>query len=117
MKIARRGMRNRRHEQGRTSMPRQADNSARIATDESQVMTREEKPMCPVCLATAALIAGSATSTGGLAAMAIKKFGGMNAADNHPAPTPSGLSRKKNGAGEIDSNSDQRRKQDVNEHD
>jgi hypothetical protein len=30
--------------------------------------------MCPVCIATAALIAGSATSTGGLAAVAVKKF-------------------------------------------
>lgn len=30
--------------------------------------------MCPVCIATAALIAGSATSTGGLAALAAKKL-------------------------------------------
>ena len=45
--------------------------------------------MCPVCLATAALIAGSVTSTGGLAASAIKKFGRKNAADNSPAqPDP-----------------------------
>jgi hypothetical protein len=35
------------------------------------------------------LIAGSATSTGGLAAIAIKKFGGKNGADNSPAqPDP-----------------------------
>ncbi len=29
--------------------------------------------MCPVCIATAALIAGKAASTGGLAALAVKK--------------------------------------------
>ena len=32
--------------------------------------------MCPVCITTAVLIAGSVTSTGGLAAIAIRKFGG-----------------------------------------
>ena len=52
--------------------------------------------MCPVCLTTAALIAGSVTSTGGLAAIAIKRFGLKNAVDNNPT---------------------QRRSQDVNEHD
>jgi len=35
--------------------------------------------MCPVCLTTAALIAGSVSSTGGLAAVVIKKFGGETA--------------------------------------
>ncbi|HWZ51167.1 MAG TPA: hypothetical protein VNW54_06865 [Granulicella sp.] len=45
--------------------------------------------MCPVCITTALLIAGSATSTGGLAAIAIKKFGVKNAVDNPPASTPS----------------------------
>jgi hypothetical protein len=45
--------------------------------------------MCPVCIATAMLIAGSASSTGGLAAIAIQKFGVKNAVNNHPAPTPS----------------------------
>jgi hypothetical protein len=45
--------------------------------------------MCPVCIATAMLIAGSATSTGGLAAIAIQKFGVKNALDNRPAPPPS----------------------------
>ena len=50
--------------------------------------------MCPACLTTAALIAGSVTSTGGLAAVVIKKFGAQNsedknAADKNPAPTPS----------------------------
>jgi hypothetical protein len=41
--------------------------------------------MCPLCLTTAALIAGSVTSTGGLAALAIKKFGDRNFVDNNPA--------------------------------
>ena len=44
--------------------------------------------MCPVCIATAAMIAGKATSSTGLAAVAIKKFGSKNAVDNRPAPTP-----------------------------
>jgi hypothetical protein len=52
--------------------------------------------MCPVCITTAMLIAGSATSTGGLAAIAIKKFGVKHAVDKDPA---------------------QRRNQDGNEHD
>jgi len=52
--------------------------------------------MCPICITTAALIAGSITSTGGLAAIAIRKFGVKNAADNNPDP---------------------RRNQHVNEHD
>jgi hypothetical protein len=30
--------------------------------------------MCPVCIAAAALIAGKATSTGGVAALVVKKF-------------------------------------------
>ena len=60
--------------------------------------------MCPMCLTTAALIAASLTSTGGLAAIAIKKFGVKYTADNDPASNSSGLPRKKNGAGEMDSN-------------
>jgi hypothetical protein len=48
--------------------------------------------MCPVCLTTAVLIAGKVTSSGvlggGLAAIAIKKFGVKNAVDNNPNPTP-----------------------------
>lgn len=44
--------------------------------------------MCPVCIATAMLIAGSITSTGGLAAIAIWKFGAKNAVDPHASPTP-----------------------------
>jgi hypothetical protein len=54
--------------------------------------------MCPVCITTAVLIAGSATSTGGLAAIVIKKFGVKNAVDDNPVPTPSRLSRTKNEA-------------------
>ena len=50
--------------------------------------------MCPLCLTTAALIAGKVTSAGGLAAITIKKFG-KNAVDKKPA---------------------QRRNQDGNEH-
>ena len=55
--------------------------------------------MCPFCLATMGLIVAGAASTGGLAALAVK------------------ASRKKNGAGEIAPNSNERRNQDVNEHD
>jgi hypothetical protein len=60
--------------------------------------------MCPLCLTTAALIAASLTSTGGLAVIAIKKFSVKNALDNNSASTPSKLARKKNEAGEIISN-------------
>jgi len=52
--------------------------------------------MCPFCLTTAALIAISVTSTSGLAAIAIRKFGMKNAAEN---------------------NVPERRYQDVNDHD
>ena len=55
--------------------------------------------MCPFCLATMGLIVAGAASAGGLTALAVK------------------VSRKKNGAGEIVPNSNQRRDQDVNEHD
>jgi hypothetical protein len=41
--------------------------------------------MCPVCITTAAMIAGSVTSTGGLAVLAIRKLGGKNAVANRPA--------------------------------
>jgi hypothetical protein len=73
--------------------------------------------MCPVCFATAALIAGKVTSSAGVAAIAIRKLGGKNAVDDHPAPTPSELSRTENGAGESIPNANQRRNQDVNDHD
>ena len=39
--------------------------------------------MCPVCLTSALLIAGGATCTGGLAAIAIMKFGVRNAEDKN----------------------------------
>ena len=55
--------------------------------------------MCPFCLATMGLVVAGAASAGGLAALAVK------------------VSRKKNGATEIVPNSNQRRNQDVNEHD
>jgi hypothetical protein len=55
--------------------------------------------MCPFCLATMGLVVASAASTGGLAALAVK------------------LSRKKNGDEAIVPNSNQRRDQNVNEHD
>ena len=44
--------------------------------------------MCPMCVTAAALIAGGATSTSGLAAIAFKTFGVKNAVSN-PAPIPS----------------------------
>lgn len=47
----------------------------------------EEKTMCPFCLATAVWIAVSVTSTGGLAAVAMRKIGGKNTVDNPPEPT------------------------------
>jgi hypothetical protein len=45
-------------------------------------VARKEKPMCPVCIATAALIAGKVTSSAGAATIAIRKLGGKYAADN-----------------------------------
>jgi hypothetical protein len=44
--------------------------------------------MCPVCLATAMLIAVSVTSTGGLAAVAMKKLSLKHAVDNSTATAP-----------------------------
>jgi hypothetical protein len=41
--------------------------------------------MCPVCIATAALIASSAASTGGLTALAVRKFINKSAANQIPA--------------------------------
>ena len=57
--------------------------------------------MCPVCITTAMLIAGGATSTGGLAAIAIRKFGGTSVADDNTV-------RTENGAGEILPNAKER---------
>jgi len=45
--------------------------------------------MCPVCLTTVALIAVSVTSTGGLAAIAIRKFAVKHAVENKPDPASS----------------------------
>jgi hypothetical protein len=45
--------------------------------------------MCPLCVTTAVLIAGSVTSTGGLAAVVIRKLSVKNAHDHHPVPNQS----------------------------
>jgi hypothetical protein len=45
--------------------------------------------MCPVCITTAMLIAGSVASTGGLAAVAVKKLGAKSADDDQPTPIQS----------------------------
>ena len=45
--------------------------------------------MCPACLATTALIAGSLSSTAGLAAIAIFKFGPKKIATNIPVKSNS----------------------------
>jgi hypothetical protein len=55
--------------------------------------------MCPFCLAAMGLVVAGAVSTGGLAALAVK------------------MSRKKNRSGEIQLNSDERKNQNVDEHD
>jgi hypothetical protein len=73
--------------------------------------------MCPVCLAAAALIAGKVTSTGGAAAIVIRKFGGKKAVDNNPAPNLSKLSGNENAAGEIVPISNQRRDPYANDRD
>ena len=50
--------------------------------------------MCPVCLTTAVLIAGSVTTTGGLSAIAIKTFGVKNGEDNHASTPNSSLEKR-----------------------
>jgi hypothetical protein len=55
--------------------------------------------MCPFCLTTMGLFVAGAASTGGLAALAVK------------------ISRKKDGAGKIQINPDERKNQNVDEHD
>jgi hypothetical protein len=55
--------------------------------------------MCPFCLATMGLIVAGAASTGGLTALVVK------------------VSRKKNGAGKIHFKSEERKNQNVGEHD
>jgi hypothetical protein len=51
--------------------------------------------MCPVCIATVALIAGSAASTGGLTALVFKKSGARNNA--HEIPIQSEAKEDRNG--------------------
>jgi hypothetical protein len=68
--------------------------------------------MCPVCIATAALIAGKVTSSAGVAAIAIRRFGGKNAADD---PVQLHLNRSEDEQSVPNSNS--RRDEDVNDHD
>ena len=43
--------------------------------------------MCPVCLATAAIIAGSATGTGGLTALVARRFRRRMPEDQFPTTT------------------------------
>ena len=45
--------------------------------------------MCPICITAAVALAGKIVSTGGLTAIAIRKVGGRNAENTHPAPDPS----------------------------
>ena len=66
--------------------------------------------MCPVCIATAALIAGKVTSASGAVAIAIKKLGGKKAGYIDSAFDPSKLSEQENAAGEIVPNSNQKEK-------
>ena len=67
--------------------------------------------MCPVCIATAALIAGKVTSSAGVAAIAIRKFGGKNA--DNPVQLHLNRSEDKQSV----PNSNPRRDEDVNDHD
>ena len=58
--------------------------------------------MCPACISTAVLIVGSVISTGSLAAITIKKFGGKNAPGQakqrekkHDSSSPDGPQERK----------------------
>jgi hypothetical protein len=42
--------------------------------------------MCPVCMTAAVLIAGSVATTGGIAAVTVRKPGAKNAADDRSTP-------------------------------
>lgn len=53
--------------------------------------------MCPVCIATAALLAAGATSSGGLAAIAMKKLLPGHAAKTIPVTASPNLKEKSNG--------------------
>jgi hypothetical protein len=46
--------------------------------------------MCPVCIAAAALIAGKVTSTGGAAAVAIRRLSGKKAVSDDSVRDPKG---------------------------
>jgi hypothetical protein len=65
--------------------------------------------MCPICIATAALIAGKVTSASGVAASAIRKLGRKKAEYNDFASTPSKQSANEDEADGINPNSNQRR--------
>jgi hypothetical protein len=45
--------------------------------------------MCPMCLASAALIAGSLATTGGLTALVLRKAAAGKSASNIPSNSPS----------------------------
>jgi len=51
--------------------------------------------MCPFCLATAAWIAGSIATTGGLTALVLKKAATGSAAKSIPATTPATIKSTK----------------------
>ncbi|HEY1901845.1 MAG TPA: hypothetical protein VGG56_05410 [Terracidiphilus sp.] len=51
--------------------------------------------MCPFCLATAAWVAAAAVSTGGLAALVLKKAATGSAAKPIPATTPATIKSTK----------------------
>ena len=55
-----------------------------------------EEHMCPVCITTAALIASSATSVGGLAALVVKKL----SAKSEVKPIPNQIQLKENHDGQ-----------------
>jgi hypothetical protein len=89
-------------------MPRPADSSPY----RDRRIAKKEKPMCPVCIATAALIAGKVTTSAGAATIAIRKLGGKYAADD---PVQLHLNRSENK--QSVPNSNPRRDEDVNDHD
>ncbi|MGA2634691.1 MAG: hypothetical protein ABSF16_10680 [Terracidiphilus sp.] len=45
--------------------------------------------MCPLCFASAALIAGSIATTGGLTALVLKRVASSKSANNTPTNSPS----------------------------
>lgn len=73
--------------------------------------------MCPMCLTTAVMIAGSITSACGFTALATKRFGMREVVSKYAAPARSRLFRNKDDAGEMVPNANQRRDEDVNERD